>query len=70
MVLRILPLGLHGPKEDSDHVFLNVENWFQYPDLKDYHGPPNVVHIVKFIEEIENLVISTSLPLAQSTFII
>jgi len=29
---------------------LSVASWFNYPDLRDYYGPSNAVHIVQFKE--------------------
>lgn len=41
------------PKDDDQRRFVSVDSWFHYPDLKLYHGPSNIVHILKFVEIIQ-----------------
>ena len=35
--------------------FIVVEDWFNYPDFNNYHGPSNLAHIIRFNQIIEDL---------------
>lgn len=38
------------------HVFVSVDEWFDYPDFNEYYGPSNVIHVIKFNNLLEKYV--------------
>ena len=48
--LRVVKGPSRPPRDDKQYKYLTVENWFNYPDLKDYYGPLNIVQIIQFVD--------------------
>lgn len=48
--IRVIKGPSKVPKDEDHQCFIFVDSWFHYPDLKLYHGPSNIVHVLKFIE--------------------
>lgn len=44
------------PRDDKGFRYISVDTWFCYPDLKEYYGPSNIVHILKFIQVLQHQV--------------
>ncbi len=41
-------------RESSDQRrHISIDSWFAYPDLKLYHGPSNIVHIMTFVRFVD-----------------
>lgn len=37
----------------SQRRCISIDTWFAYPDLKLYHGPSNIVHIMTFVKFVD-----------------